>query len=40
MIRFWNNDVIERIDGVVSEIECALANMPSPNPSREREGNP
>ncbi|MBL9066598.1 MAG: DUF559 domain-containing protein [Sphingopyxis sp.] len=40
VIRFWNNDVIERIDGVVSEIECALANMPSPNPSRKREGNP
>ena len=39
VIRFWNNDVLERIDGVVSEIEHVLANMPSPNPSREREGN-
>ncbi|HMN54796.1 MAG TPA: DUF559 domain-containing protein [Sphingopyxis sp.] len=39
VIRFWNNDVLDRIEGVVSEIERALADMPSPNPSRKREGN-
>ena len=39
VIRFWNNDVLDRIDGVVSEIERVLANMPSPNPSRKREGD-
>ena len=39
VIRFWNNDVLERIEGVVSEIERVLADMPSPNPSRKREGN-
>ena len=39
VIRFWNNDVLERIDGVVAEIERILADMPSPNPSRKREGN-
>jgi len=38
VIRFWNNDVLERIDGVVSEIERVLADMPSPDPSRKREG--
>ena len=39
VIRFWNNDVLERIEGVVTEIERALADMPSPNPSRKREGD-
>ena len=39
VIRFWNNDVLERMDGVVSEIERVLSDMPSPSPSRKREGN-
>jgi very-short-patch-repair endonuclease len=39
VIRFWSNDVLERIEGVVSEIERVLADMPSPNPSRKREGD-
>ena len=38
VIRFWNNDVIERIEGVVQEIERVIADMPSPDPSRQREG--
>ncbi|WNO55032.1 endonuclease domain-containing protein [Stakelama saccharophila] len=40
VIRFWNNDVMERVGGVVSEIERVLVELPSPNPSRKREGNP
>jgi very-short-patch-repair endonuclease len=39
VIRFWNNDVLERLEGVVSEIERVLGGMPSPNPSRRREGS-
>ncbi|QNA84244.1 DUF559 domain-containing protein [Sphingomonas sp. So64.6b] len=39
VIRFWNNDVMESIEGVVAKIEQALADRPSPNPSREREGS-
>ncbi len=39
VIRFWNNDVLDRIEGVVGEIEGVLADMPSPNPSRKREGD-
>jgi len=39
VIRFWNNDVMCNIEGVVAEIERVLHDMPSPNPSREREGN-
>lgn len=38
VIRFWNNDVLERTEGVVMEIERVLADMPSPDPSRRREG--
>ena len=39
VIRFWNNDVIERIEGVVLEIERVIADMPSPDASRWREGS-
>ena len=67
VIRFWNNDVLGNIEGVVELIEQALTldlsrvaggeearsaegeglldvsatvtNMPSPNPSRKREGS-
>jgi very-short-patch-repair endonuclease len=47
VIRFWNNDVLERTEGVVAEIDRVLADMiaegarmnrPSPSPSRKREG--
>ncbi len=39
VIRFWNNDVLERMEGVVAEIARVLAERPSPNPSRKRKGN-
>jgi very-short-patch-repair endonuclease len=39
VIRFWNNNVLDRIEGVVGEIERTLTDMPSPNPTRKREGN-
>ncbi len=39
VIRFWNNDVLGNIEGVVAEIERVLQDMPSPNPSRKREGS-
>jgi very-short-patch-repair endonuclease len=32
VVRFWNNDVLERIEGVVNEIEVALKTWPPPNP--------
>ena len=32
LIRFWNNDVLENIEGVVAAIEKALADRPSPTP--------
>ena len=39
VIRFWNNDVLGNIEGVIKEIERVIANMPSPDPSRTREGS-
>jgi len=39
VIRFWNNDVLGNLEGVVQVIEQVLADMPSPNPSRKREGS-
>lgn len=38
VIRFWNNEVLGNIEGVIEEIERVIADMPSPNPSRKREG--
>ncbi|MCW0198692.1 endonuclease domain-containing protein [Sphingopyxis sp.] len=32
VIRFWNNDVMERIEGVVNEIERILETCPPPAP--------
>ncbi|MBW8743035.1 MAG: endonuclease domain-containing protein [Sphingomonas sp.] len=40
VIRFWNSDVLEGLEGVVAEIATVIATLPSPNPSRKREGNP
>jgi len=39
VIRFWNNDVLGNLEGVVAEIERVIAALPSPSPSRKREGN-
>jgi len=39
VLRFWNNDVLENVEGVLSVIEAALNDRPSPRPSRFREGD-
>ncbi len=38
VIRFWNNDVLSNVEGIIEEIERVIADMPSPDPSRKREG--
>ena len=38
VLRFWNNDVLENIDGVVRSIESFLSDTPSP--SRLRRSSP
>jgi very-short-patch-repair endonuclease len=38
VVRFWNNDVLENIEGLVLTIERILLTSPSPDPSRTREG--
>lgn len=39
VIRFWNSDVLDNIEGVVMRIGEELDNRPSPGPSRKREGS-
>ena len=39
VLRFTNSDVMTNIEGVVFEIERSLALLPTPNPSRKREGD-
>ncbi|MEK7342315.1 MAG: DUF559 domain-containing protein [Pseudomonadota bacterium] len=39
VVRFWNNDVLNNLDGVIAEIGGVIADMPSPDPSRRREGS-
>ena len=38
VIRFWNNEVLENIEGVLLTIAQAMADSPPPAPSRKREG--
>jgi very-short-patch-repair endonuclease len=38
VIRFWNNEILENIEGVLQAIGEALRVLPPPTPSREREG--
>ena len=39
VLRFTNADVLSNIESVVTAIGLALAKLPTPNPSRKREGN-
>jgi very-short-patch-repair endonuclease len=39
VLRFTNAEVMANIEGVVCAIELKLAHLPTPNPSRKREGN-
>ena len=39
VIRFTNRQVLENLEGVVTAIAAALADLPTPSPSRKREGN-
>ena len=38
VIRFWNNDVLENVEGVLTVISATLNDCPPPGPSRKREG--
>jgi len=39
VLRFTNADIMSNVEGVVSEIERTLAHLPTPSPSRKREGD-
>jgi very-short-patch-repair endonuclease len=38
VLRFWNNDVLRNIDGVLEEIQSAMIATPTPNPSPQGGG--
>jgi very-short-patch-repair endonuclease len=38
VVRFWNNDVLTKIDGVLEAIASALATTPTPDPSPQGGG--
>ncbi len=39
IVRFSNQEVMGNIEGVLRQIEEILDDMPTPNPSRSREGD-
>ena len=38
VLRFWNNDVLSNVDGVLAGIQNAIAATPTPNPSPQGGG--
>ena len=38
-LRFTNDDVLSNVEGVVGQIELVSSDIPTPNPSRKREGD-
>jgi very-short-patch-repair endonuclease len=38
VLRYWNNDVLKNIDGVLEDILSAMAGTPTPNPSPQGGG--
>ena len=38
VLRYWNNDVLANIDGVLEDIQRAIAATPTPNPSPQGGG--
>ena len=39
VIRFTNDEVLSNVQGVIGQIELAIATGPTPDPSRRREGD-
>jgi Protein of unknown function (DUF559) len=38
VLRFWNNDVLQNIDGVLEVIQSAILATPTPTPPHKGEG--
>jgi very-short-patch-repair endonuclease len=38
VLRYWNNDVLKNIDGVLEDILSAITTTPTPNPSPQGGG--
>jgi very-short-patch-repair endonuclease len=39
VLRFWNNEVLENIDGVLEMIRSAILPTPTPTPPHKGEGS-
>tara|TARA_R110000824_G_scaffold176999_2_gene356237 strand:+ start:536 stop:796 length:261 start_codon:yes stop_codon:yes gene_type:complete len=39
VVRFTNDEVLSNVEGVVRQIGLAIADFPTPSPSRRREGD-
>ena len=37
VVRYWDHEVLNNLDGLVAEIAAVLTDRPSPDPSRRRE---
>jgi very-short-patch-repair endonuclease len=40
VLRYWNNDVLSNIDGVLEDIRRAITSTPTPDPSPQGGGEP
>jgi len=40
VLRYWNNDVLSNVDGVLEDIQRALTSTPTPDPSPQGGGEP
>jgi very-short-patch-repair endonuclease len=38
VLRYWNNDVLKNVDGVLEDILSVVAGTPTPNPSPQGGG--
>lgn len=36
ILRFWNNEVMQQLEGVLEQIRCTIALSPSPSPTHGR----
>jgi very-short-patch-repair endonuclease len=36
VLRFWNNDVMQQLEGVLEQIRCTLSLSPGPSPTSGR----
>jgi len=38
VLRYWNHEVLQNVDAVIEDIQCAITSTPTPNPSPQGGG--